>query len=467
MSTVPAVVGAEIVVGPLDAGTISRLRKRLRYPNPAFVKACMGTDVPDMPNHLHACDELEDGRVRLPRGAISELHEVLHRRRLKALWRDERSYGSSLELQLHGVEPRDYQRAGAELVRRRLQGLIVLPCGGGKTYLGLTAITAVGRTTLVVVPTRILVHQWFADCEKLLGFRPAIFGAGKSEIGPLTIATADALVHRKRQDLSSFGLVIYDEAHSVPAPTRLELMKRLPARYRLGLTATPEREDGTSKLVRWSFGDVLLEKTVQQLVRSGHLKLPTVQAIDTSFAYPFPEEASWKDFNRLTKAIVQSKPRNQLICDLVCREPEATWLVLSPSSKSHAEKLAAMISARGLRADHVTSNRKKSDQRRIMDDFRQGTLRVLVATSLADQGLDVRHLSRVVLALPEGSKGRTTQRIGRSMRPYGEPPVVYDLVDRNVDVLLSRWRKRKSIYRSFNMEIEECPTLSLFRPETV
>jgi superfamily II DNA or RNA helicase len=422
-----------------------------------------GDQEPAMPSHLTAIEELDgSGAVRLPRGAISDIRAVLHLCQIKPDWEDRRTFGSPIDVELHGIEPRDYQREGAEQLKRKVQGLVVLPCGGGKTYLGITAIATIKVTTLVVVPTRLLVDQWADDVRSVLRREPAVFGSGKHEIGPLTVATADALIYHEGLDLSGFGMVIYDECHRVPSRTRRKLMTRLPARYRLGLTATPEREDGQTKLIRWSFGDVLMEKTVEELVDLGFLKLPRVDAVHSSFDYDFPAEPHWLDFDRLTKALVRDEQRNQLIVDVVCEEPDKHWLLLSPSSKRHPERLAKALRQRGIRAMHITSDTPASERRWVMQLFRDGDIQAVAATSLADEGLDVRHLSRVFLTLPEGAKGKTAQRTGRSMRPYGDAPVIKDLVDRNVDVLLSRWNRRKATYRKLGLEIRECPTRSLF-----
>lgn len=461
-------MGAEIVLRGLDARAISRLRKSLRYPNPEYVKARMaGEETPALPVHLTAVEEREDGTVHIPRGAINDIRSTLHVLRIKPAWEDRRSFGSALNVTLHGISPRGYQFDGAESLRRRIQGIVVLPCGGGKTYLGLTAIACVGVTTLVIVPTRLLVDQWSADVRSTLRVNPAVFGSGKHEIGSLTVATADALIHHEDLDLSSFGMVVYDECHRVPARTRMELMRRLPARYRLGLTATPDREDGLDKLIRWSFGDVLLEQNVENLVELGYLKLPRVDAIHTGFDYDFPDEPRWLDFDRLTKSLVNNEQRNRLIVDLVEAEPKSKWLILSPSSKAHPKALAKMLRDRGIRAMHATSDTAASERRWMIQLFKDGHIQVLAATSLADEGFDVRDLNRVVLALPESAKGRAAQRIGRSMRPYGDPPVIKDIVDRNVDLLLKRWNKRKSVYRKLGLEIRECPTRSLFREDMV
>lgn len=470
MRTIEATVGAEITLRGLDPRTVSSLRRALRYPNPAYVKATMGGEDTDaVPPHLYACEERQDGTVIAPRGAIFDIGVVLRTQRIKARWTDERSSGEELPCptELIGIELRDYQEEGAAAFRKFLQGLVILPCAGGKTMVGLASIARIRRSALVVVPTKDLVDQWSADVRLLLGVEPAIFGKGKRNLGPITIATKDALVYHRDTDLSRFGTTIFDECHRVPSATHQGLLRRIPARFRLGLTATPKRADGTTKLVSFSFGETLVEKTVPDLVEGGWLVLPSVQGVFTTFYYDFPETPDWSDYNALTDAIMTDRKRNDIIVDLVRRAPNETWMILSPSRKWHAKRLADRLRQAGLNALAVTGDTAAGKRRQAMQDLRDGELKIMCATSLADEGLNIKRLSRIVLALPESSKSKTTQRLGRCMRPLGEKqPIVYDIVDIEVDRLKKRWETRKSTYRKLGLEVQSCPTLSLFSTAT-
>ncbi len=475
MRTISATVGAEITLKDPGPGVVSRLRRALRYSNPEYTKACMRGGIPDdeIDQYCYACTELPNGDICLPRGAVQDVKMVAALKRAKIQWQDERGAGEPLDCRLtltDGGELRDYQAEGVDQIEKYLQGMIVLPCGGGKTYLGMGAIHRIARSTLVIVPTTDLLHQWAEDARNVLGVEPAIFGDGKHQIGPLTIATKAALCHPNHQglDLSRFGFVLFDECHRVAARTCQELLRRIPARYRLGLTATPDRADGTTKLVRYSFGDTLLERTVDELVDDGWLVLPEVEAVFTSFQYRLPEEPSFRQLNKLTDALMNSDPRNATIAQLVGAEPNETWLILCPSRTLHCHILAALISNRyKLKTLSVTGEMSKKKRRIAMQAFRDGELQVMCATSLADEGLNIKRLSRIVLALPESSRRGTTQRLGRCMRPFGaKTPKVYDVVDIEVGRLKKRWQTRKSAYRKLGLEINECPTLSLFSTAT-
>lgn len=470
MRHVAAEVGAEIVLRSLPERTISRLRQALRYPNPEYIKSKMaGEEEPGCPVYSTVVREYED-RVVVPRGCVGIVKRVLHVGGLKPVFKDRRAVGDHLGLECaEFFQPRPYQEDGASLLKRSQQGLVILPCGGGKTFLGLHTISKVQRSTLVIVPKRDLLHQWAEDVEKLFKIKPNLYGAGKHQVGPITIATADALIAHPELDLSRFGLVVYDEVHRVATALRKGLMRRIPARYRMGLTATPEREDGQTRVIEFIFGDKLLVKEIPELVKAGYLVLPKVKAVHTNFTTNIsfsedPSARSWKQYNRLTDAIAADGMRNELICDLVKSEKNLTWLILSPSRKKHAKHLAELLRDRtGLDVRCATSDVKGKKRKALMEGFQRGEFPVMTATSIADEGFNVRHLERVLLALPEGSRGQTTQRLGRLMRPEGQQPVVYDLVDVNVELLNRRWHKRKSVYRKLGMEIEKCPTIGLFK----
>lgn len=469
MRTVSATVGAEITLRDLDPGVISRLRRALRYPNPEYIKARMrgAAAAEHIEPYKYACIEGQRS-ITIPRGAVGTVKMILRVQRLRAVWHDKRSCGEPLVTALNlerGLRP--YQQQGADAIARFLQGMIVLPCASGKTILGIGAIHQIGRDALVVVPTRDLVEQWGQDIQQILGQQPSIFGAGKKQLGPITIATKDALRYHRDADLSRFGFVVFDECHRIPSRTHQRLLRRIPARYRLGLTATPDRADGTSKLVRYSFGDTLLERSVADMVSGGWLVLPTVEAVYTAFQYNFPEDPKWIDYSDLNNALVRNEKRNEQIVKLVCAEPHETWLILSPSSKRHCRLLSSALQSKGINAMAVTGDLAKGKRRRALQSLRDGQLQVMCATSLADEGLNIKRLSRVVLALPQSSRTNTSQRLGRTMRPLGsKKPRVFDIVDIEVKKLRSRWQTRKSEYRKLGLEIQQCTTLSLFDTAT-
>jgi superfamily II DNA or RNA helicase len=455
MQTATAAVDGQISIKGLEAAAVAALRQKLGAPNPELAKARMTGQEPDpsIPRWISFLTEHANGAVTAPRGAIGIIRKLL-RGQYHLRIDDRRCFGEQLKLKPISTL-RGYQEEGANALLSRGQGMGVLPCGGGKTIMALGALSRISRTSLVVVPTIDLVEQWAADAEKLLGITPCIFGTGKHQLGPFTIATKDALsYHRRRIDLSRFGVLVVDEAHQVPTRIFQTLMHLIPAAWRFGLTATPDRDDGLGKLVELSFGERLIERTAGQLIEQGWLILPEVIGLTTSFQHDLPpiEDRYMKDYHEMTTAITQDRRRNEMLADLIVRQTEPT-LVLS-NRKDHCHRLAQKAKQRGADSLEVLVGTDSKKRRKdVLNRMRRGELQTIIATSLADQGLDIRRLTIGILALPERSSLRVKQRTGRLMRPSGHKQAkLYDIVDHQVQNLLSRWHSRCVAYRELGIK---------------
>lgn len=459
MKPILATVSSEIVLRELPIRTIERLRFALSYPHPEYVQALrMGRRgiVPDVPLRFECMTEWPDGSITIPRGAVEVLRAELAKDDLGVAFDDHRSVGLPIG-PLQSPAGRSYQITGVIRLEKKAQGTIVLPCGGGKTRLGVGAIAKIGRTTIVLVHTGDLLDQWVETIREHLGVEPGIVDANRKQWdADIVVASIFSLVPMLEEDPSigkRFGLVIIDEHHHVAALTQQRALRHLPAKYRLGLSATPEREDGHTKLVDWSFGPRLLVKTVQELVADGFLMMPRLVEVPTSFEH----EVSATDPRRVTKlhrALVADDARNQLIVDLAAWEVHAGETVLLLSNrKPHCRKLGRMLGALGIDARVVVGTTKKSDRKGDLGDLRSGAAPIVIATSLADEGLNVERLSRIILAFPEKARGKTIQRVGRLTRMWsGKDPVIFDVVDPGVEMLVRRAGERKRAYRSIGMD---------------
>lgn len=451
-------VGAEIVLRGLSIRSVERLRFALSYPNPEYVRAqrLRLTPPPGTPLRFECMTERPDGSVSVPRGAVDAVRAALAADDLRAEFRDLRADGAPL-----GPTPtpdcRSYQGLSISRLLAKTQGTVVLPCGGGKTKLGVAAIARVGRRALVIVHTDDLVRQWVEEVRTGLGIEPGVVGAGRRELdAQVVVASVFSLAPLLEADPSlgdRFGLVILDEAHHVPAATFQRAVRHLPARFRLGLSATPDREDGHGKLVDWSFGPRLLVKTVQELVADGFLMMPRLVRVPTTFEH----EVNPNDPRRIAKlhrALTMDAERNRVIADLAMWESQAGETVLLLSNrKDHCRRLGKMLTSMGVDARVVVGATGKRARASALDDLRAGAASVVVATSLADEGLNIERLSRIILAFPERARGKTVQRVGRLTRKWeGKDPVLYDVVDERVETLARRASERRRAYRSIGMD---------------
>ncbi len=318
------------------------------------------------------------------------------------------------------------------------------------TRIGLGSIARLRTPSLVLVHTLDLAEQWLGELKDKLGLDAGLIGDGEERPAPVTVAVVQALVRweeaRLDELLGGFGLVILDEAHHVAASTFHCVVDRCPARYRLGLTATPEREDGLTALLDLFLGAPLAVVTHEELVEAGVLTVPEIRNVETEFSYPY---TCAEDYAPLLAAVAADERRNQLIVDAVVGEARAGNVCLVLSGRiDHCRRLADGVAAAGVSAAVLTGEVKRERRKELLDQARAGELSVLVATSLADEGLDLPRLSRVFLAFPSRARGRTLQRLGRLMRPHPgkRDAVLFDFVDRRVPILRRHHLERRRLY---------------------
>ena len=339
---------------------------------------------------------------------------------------------------------RDYQREACDALREWDCGVLVAPCGGGKTEVGVGVLGSFVGCRLVVVHTVDLARQWVARCT-LRGL-PAVLATGSAawvkalSLDSIIVTTVQTL--SRAADVGAWACVIVDEAHHVPASTYTALLARLKWACIYGLTATPDRADGmTAAMLAW-LGPIRYTVDRGLLQSEGNTVLPAIVRVDTG---AFCESS---DFGDMVGELTTNQARNALIARTVRAHGSWPQMVLT-SRVEHAECLAVMLSGleAGGRVAVMTGSTKGREA--ILDDARAGRVDVLIATQLADEGLDVPGLCAVHLAAPSRAAGRIEQRVGRIMRPAAGKgvPVVYDYVDDD-SLMLSQWRSRWKVYRS-------------------
>jgi hypothetical protein len=154
-------------------------------------------------------------------------------------------------------------------VARGMRGSVVIPTGGGKTFIGLEAMYRSGVSALVLVVTRELALQWVERIRKFLGVSPGMLGGGERDVRDVTVAIYNSAVKYLDELVGRFGLVVFDEAHHVPAETFKEVALGLDSPYRLALSATPEREDRNEHLIYEAVGPPVYRASYRSMVEAG------------------------------------------------------------------------------------------------------------------------------------------------------------------------------------------------------
>jgi superfamily II DNA or RNA helicase len=346
----------------------------------------------------------------------------------------------------------DHQKRAAVAALRWRSGVIVAPCGAGKTQVGV-ALHAASKTdlpTLVIVHTRDLALQWAERVERLLGIKAlkpvgaAAFGkvadgaqvlAKQEGQGCVVVTTVQTLTAVADLHRHAFGLVILDEAHHAPASTFQSVLGRIDCEAVYGLTATPERSDGwTPAMYAW-LGPKRYEVQARDLQAIGLTLAPRIVIVKTG-CY-----ATTGDFTEACTQLAASDERNAIIAELVETHGEFPQLVLT-SRIEHAEELAKVI------PNSIVVTGRSKLREKAFADIRGKVVNVLIATQLADEGLDLPGLVAVHLTMPSRAEGRIVQRVGRVMRaaPGKGRPTVYDYVD-DMGLFESQARARMRAYR--------------------
>lgn len=453
--------------------------------------------------------EVVRGGVVVPRGAVGLVTSTAADLGIEVSWVSgvSRPEGAPCRIDDLGVTLRPYQREAVEACHRLVQCLVDLPCGGGKTTIGAAAIVSLGVPALVMVPSRDLVDQW-VDRLRATGaadVRPR-GRRGSRPLGPGSVMVAIPSAFEDAGALGSVGVLVVDECHRAPARTWAEVVARCPARYRWGLTATPERSDGLGWTLPHLFGRVVVPATSDELIRDGYLQRPTIVPVSTGWApdpavhYPIPLRCP--ACGRRVSAMPASVDLGEVVCagrvpspdpgrgaqrcgrgytrgdvdpdpeddrrpiaysaalsdlagdparlELAARIARACVgagrcvMVLLPTVRA-VEAVEGALCRQGVAAAALTGREPKGARREVVAAVRAGKVRALIATRVADEGLDLPDLDAMVLAEPGRARGRALQRAGRAARPGGAPPLVFDLVDGG-DEFHRQWRSRRAGY---------------------
>ena len=347
-----------------------------------------------------------------------------------------------------GFALRGYQREALAAWWKHKSGIIVAPCGAGKTAIGLTAVLHLDTPALVLVHTGDLLRQWKERAEAL-GIQTTTIAEG---LGPvscrLVVATMQTLSMWPRHQLAEwgagFGLVIVDEAHHVPCATLTDVLYELPGRYRLGLTATPTRADGLTPILLGHMGPIRAEVSRQALAEAGAIIVPRVERIATGW-----EPDAEAEYVEMITSATEDDARNIQIADLAASAVKAGRHVLIQTERvEHAKALSRLIGDRhGLGSVAVYGALGVKARSLALSQVASGACPILIETQLADEGLDLPVLDTLILGVPQRNAARLEQRVGRIARPAPGKvdAIVYDLLDGGAAARL-QWARLK-VYR--------------------
>jgi DNA excision repair protein ERCC-3 len=332
---------------------------------------------------------------------------------------------------------RDYQRAAAEAFYRAGSaaggsGVVVLPCGAGKTIVGMDAMAEVGAQTLILVTNVTAVHQWkeeLLDKTTLRAEEVGEYTGLVKEPRPVTVATYQILVwrpakkgpfpHFKLFNERDWGLIIYDEVHLLPAPV-FRITAEIQARRRLGLTATLVREDGREDEVFSLIGPKRYDTPWKELERKNWI----ARAVCRELRVPMATE------DRLRYAVATNHRRFRVAAENPLKIPVVEGLLRLHRGHSiliighYLNQLDIITEA--VQAPLITGKTPQGERDVLYEEFRRGRVPVLVVSKVANFALDLPDANVAIqVSGTFGSRQEEAQRLGRVLRPKSGENVAY------------------------------------------
>jgi len=374
-----------------------------------------------------------------------------------------------------GYKLREYQRKAVDSWLKSKRGIIVLPTGSGKTLVAVHIIFELNVPSLIVVPTLDLVRQWRSVLRESFDMEIGEYSGEEKILRPITVATYDTAYLCAEELGNKFLLLVFDEVHHLPSEGYRHIAEMFCSPYRLGLTATYEREDGLHGELPRLVGGVVFEEKISRL--SGkHLAEYSLKRIYTELTDEEKIEYK-KNYNYYrnylrTHNISLRNPRDfKFFIMRTGRDPEARKallarhrarkIALNSSSKlrvlsrllqKHSKDrviiftehndLVRMISHKFLIPSIIHTTRKEERQD-VLEKFKQGIYPRIVSSKVLDEGVDVPEANIGIILSGTGSKREFIQRLGRILRKKeNKKAVLYEIVSRETTEVRSSYRRR-------------------------
>ena len=380
---------------------------------------------------------IDENSIAVPPSERGRLKQAL----LKAGWPAEDLAGyvdgesHPIALNQDGWQLRDYQQYATEAFWSGGSGVVVLPCGAGKTIVGAAAMAKAESTTLILVTNTVAGRQWRDELLRrttLTENEIGEYSGEKKEIKPITIATYQVVTRKTKGeyralelfDSRDWGLIIYDEVHLLPAPV-FRMTSDLQSRRRLGLTATLVREDGREGDVFSLIGPKRYDAPWKELEMAGYIA--TAECIEVRVDMDAEERmlyatAQPRDRYRIA---AQAAAKLRAVDKILARHPKQALII--GGYVDQLKELGAHLDAPVI--DGSTSTAKRE---RLFQQFRDGTLPVLVVSKVANFSIDLPEAALAIqVSGTFGSRQEEAQRLGRLLRPKEEEALFYSLVTRD------------------------------------
>jgi len=356
------------------------------------------------------------------------------------------------------------------------RGVVVLPTGAGKTFVAVMAMARLMRSALVITPTIDLLQQWYGVLRTAFDFEVGMLGGGSSDVRPLTVTTYDsAYMHMERLG-DRFALLVFDECHHLPGPTYGLAAEMSIAPFRLGLTATPEREDGGEARLDTLIGPLVFRREITELAGRYLADYDTVTlrvhlSEEEREAYEREREiyrgflqeeglklggkAAWRRFLQLTcrsergrraflayraqRSIAQASEGKQRLLETLLHHHHQDRVIVFTSDNETVYKIS-----RRFLIPAITHQTKARERYETLQRFADGSLPFLVTSRVLNEGVDVPAANVGIVLSGSGTVREHVQRLGRILRRgEGKRATLYEVVAEDTGEEQTSQRRRQ------------------------
>lgn len=385
---------------------------------------------------------------------------VLGLKEQNILFADQAQQYKRLRLQFKKTPtPFEHQTASLESWLKSKWGMVVLPTGAGKTFLAILAMQKIQRSTLVLVPTLDLLHQWHQQLEDWFVEPIGQIGGGQFELLNISVSTYDSCrIHHKDWG-HQFGLLVFDECHHFTAKAYWAMSQKFIAPYRLGLTATPPTEADLAEVLTQVVGEKVYQLLVEDLsgtvLANYHLETVLVDLNDTereayeihrhhylSFWRQLKARLYLKNWQQFVFYASQSKTGRQALHHYAQQRQlaiaaEQKLAVLAQILVKHCQERILIFThdnwtaykiSRLFFLPLITHETKLKERKEILAHFRSGHWPILVSSRVLNEGVDVPEASIAVIISGSSTVREHLQRLGRILRKKGQTAILYEIV---------------------------------------
>ncbi|OFZ51946.1 MAG: hypothetical protein A2381_01425 [Bdellovibrionales bacterium RIFOXYB1_FULL_37_110] len=459
----------EVCLEGLPSKLITKIQRTASFPNPQFYQL-QRMRMPTYPHQRFIFSgELHHDKLILPRGVLDKVTDILSNAGAKILIRDERLNKKGLKLEFKG-QLTEVQTAAVSVFKRFDNGILSAPPGTGKTVIGCALIAQRRVPTLILVHRQPLVSQWKERIIQFLGVDKKdigiLDGNKKKRTGKIDLAMLQSLTRSEELEsiVGDYSQIIIDECHHIPATSFESVMKQFPARFVIGLTATPYRKDKLEKILFQQCGPIRHE------IKSADNGALSKKVILKETGFILPEVLSIKPaYHIMAHHLVNDLKRNEIITnDVISTLRENRFPLLISDRKDHLEQLSNLIVSKAntesikISLFKINGGLSHKTRNKILDEIhfanKENKKVIILATaSLIGEGFDLPELDTLFLAMPLSFKGRMIQYAGRLHRlSDGKTNVlIHDYIDSHMAVTLKMYRNRINAYKEMGYTIIE------------